>query len=184
MWARFCWGSALGAVLGGMADFGINQHWLRLTGPDMRLTQQTFFHVLRGKVLACLGGLLCLGGGVAVGAWSPSLPMAMVVGTGVAATQVLAETCEAVGLLLHRYHMVALFRVLMSVGMYGVPLVLTWTLQQEATHAGLDLALLAGLMIGVLLCGLSAWKMMVLLPGRTHGDRGIAVLGGRLAGSA
>lgn len=168
----FLLGSALGAVLGGMADFGINQHWLRLTGPDMDLTQQTFSRVLRGKVLACLGGLLCLGGGMAVGAWSPSLPMAMVVGTGVAATQVLAETYEAVGLLLHRYHMVALFRVLMSVGMYGVPLVLAWTLQQEATHAGLDLALLAGLMIGVLLCGVSAWKMMVLLPGRTHGDRG------------
>jgi len=98
--------------------------------------------------------------------------MAMVVGIGLAATQVLAETCEAAGLSLHRYQMVALFRVLMSVGMYGVPLVLAWTLQQEANHAGLDLALLAGLMIGVLLCGLYAWRMMALLPGGTYGNRG------------
>ncbi len=164
----FLLGSALGAVLGGLVDFGINQHWLRLTGPDMRLDQRTFSRVLRGKVLACLAGLLCIGGGIASGAWSPSLPMAMVIGTGLAATQVLTETCEAVGLLLHRYHMVAIFRVLMSAGMYGVPLVLVWTVQQEANHAGLDLALLVGLMIGVVLCGLSAWKMMALLPEGTH----------------
>lgn len=168
----FLLGSALGAVLGGMVDFGINQYWLRLTDPDLRLNQRTFSRVLRGKVLACLGGLLCIGGGIALGAWSPSLPMAMVVGIGLAATQVLAETCEAAGLSLHRYQMVACFRVLMSVGMYGVPLVLAWTLQQDANHAGLDLALLAGLMIGVLLCGLYAWKMMALLPGGTYGDRG------------
>ena len=168
----FLLGSALGAVLGGMVDFGINQYWLRLTGPDLCLNQRTFSRVLRGKVLACLGGLLCIGGGIALGAWSPSLPMAMVVGIGLAATQVLAETCEAAGLSLHRYQMVALFRVLMSVGMYGVPLVLAWTLQQEANHAGLDLALLAGLMIGVLLCGLYAWRMMALLPGGTYGNRG------------
>lgn len=168
----FLLGAALGAVLGGMVDFGINQYWLRLTGPDLRLNQRTFSRVLRGKVLACLGGLLCIGGGIALGAWSPSLPMAMVVGIGLAATQVLAETCEAAGLSLHRYQMVACFRVLMSVGMYGVPLVLAWTLQQDANHAGLDLALLAGLMIGVLLCGLYAWKMMALLPGGTYGDRG------------
>ncbi len=168
----FLLGSALGAVLGGMVDFGINQHWLRLTGPDLCLNQRTFSRVLRGKVLACLGGLLCIGGGIALGAWSPSLPMAMVVGIGLAATQVLAETCEAAGLSLHRYQMVALFRVLMSVGMYGVPLVLAWTLQQEANHAGLDLALLAGLMSGVLLYGLYAWRMMALLPGGTYGNRG------------
>ena len=165
----FLLGSALGAVLGGMVDFGINQYWLRLTGPDLCLNQRTFSRVLRGKVLACLGGLLCIGGGIALGAWSPSLPMAMI---GPAAMQVLAETCEAAGLSLHRYQMVALFRVLMSVGMYGVPLVLAWTLQQEANHAGLDLALLAGLMIGVLLCGLYAWRMMALLPGGTYGNRG------------
>ena len=76
----FLLGSALGAVLGGMVDFGINQYWLRLTGPDLCLNQRTFSRVLRGKVLACLGGLLCIGGGIALGAWSPSLPMAMVVG--------------------------------------------------------------------------------------------------------
>lgn len=168
----FLLGSALGAVLVGMVDFGINQNWLRLTGPDMRLNQRSFSRVLRGKVLACLGGMLCIGVGIVQGLWSPSLPMAMLVGTGLAATQVLAETCEAAGLSLHRYRMVTRFRLSMGAGVYGVPLVLAWTLQQEAHHEGLDRALLTGLMIGLVLSGLYAWKLMALLPEGPPEDRG------------
>lgn len=168
----FLLGAAIGAVLGGMVDFGINQNWLRLTGPDMRLDRRIFSRVLRGKVLACLGGLLCIGAGIVLGAWRPTPPIAMVVGIGLAVTQVLAETCESAGLSLHRYQMVALFRVLMSVGGYAVPLMLAWTLQLDPNHAGLDLTLLAGLCVGIVLCGLYAWKMMVLLPAGTHGDLG------------
>lgn len=168
----FLVGSALGAVLGGVVDFGMNQNWLRMTGLNGHLNRRTFSVVLRGKVLASLAGLLCIGGGIVLGLWGPSLPVAMMVGVGLAGMQVLAETCEAVGLALHRYQRVAWFRVLMSVGMYGVPLLLAWLVRQESEHAGLDMALLAGLLIGSLLCGLYAWTTRAWLPEGTRGDIG------------
>ena len=167
----FLMGGALGSLLGVLTDFGISQHWLRLSVKDARLTRRTFTGVLLGKTLCSLLGLLLLDLLVVGGMWNVTTPLAMTIGVFLMTLQSLGDTCEAVGLLFHRYVTVALFRLLLSLGMYAIPLACGVLLAQAHYSGGIFIMLVTAAAGGVALSSLYIWKVA----GAFHGQQGTRV---------
>ncbi len=162
----FLMGGAVGSLLGVLTDFGISQHWLRMGVKDARLTRRTFTGVLLGKTLCSLLGILLLGLLVVGGLWNVTTPLAMAIGVFLMTLQALGDTCEVVGLLFHRYATVALFRFLLSLGMYAMPL--CWGLLSGQGHDpdGIFVALVAACAGGLVLSSLYVWQMARALRGQ------------------
>ncbi len=167
----FLMGGAVGSLLGVLTDFGISQHWLRLGVKDARLTRRTYTGVLLGKILCSLLGLLLLDLLVVGGLWNVTTPLAMAIGVFLMTLQALGDTCEAVGLLFHRYATVALFRLLLSLGMYAIPLACGVLLAQAHYSDGIFITLVTAAVGGVVLSSLYIWKVA----GAFHGQEGTRV---------
>ena len=165
----FLMGAAAGSLLGVMADFGISQDWLRLGVGHARLTRSTFLGVMLGKsVSSCLGGcvlvLLMLGG-----IWKVAAPSALAIGLLLMTLQALSDSCEAVGLLLRRYRTVMVFRIVLSVGLYVVPLACGALLSADRDTEATLIALSVAAASGILLSSLYIVNVAVALSGDTQG---------------
>lgn len=155
----FLMGGALGSLLGVLTDFGISQHWLRMGVKDARLSCRTFTGVLFGKIICSLLGIFLLGLLVIGGVWNVATPLAMGIGVLLMTLQALGEACEAVGLLFHRYMIVALFRLLQGLGIYVLPIVCGALLDQSPDGGGSMVTLLAAAACGMVLSSLYIWKV-------------------------
>ncbi len=172
MLGSFLFGAALGALLAVLVDFGINQHWIRLQGSDPALTRPTFTRVFLAKTGLSMLGMAVLVGLAGAGLWSMALIPAMAAGLLLATLQGLAETCEAIALARHRYRLVSVFRSLLSIALYGVPLVLGWVLAEQNTEAGISIALRSASIASVLMLCVYACYMAGSLPSNSIGPMG------------
>lgn len=168
----FLMGGAMGSLLGVLTDFGISQHWLRLGTKGACLTRRTFTGVLLGKIICSLLGLLLLGALVIGGLWNVSTPPAMAIGILLMALQALAETCEAVGLLFHRYAAVSLFRLLQSLGVYALPLLCGALLGQRHDSDASMVTLVTAAVGGMVVSSLYVWKVVGAFSGQENSGIG------------
>lgn len=168
----FLFGTALGALLAVMVDFGINQHWLRLQSSDPALARSAFVRVLLAKIGISVLGIAVIVGSAAAGLWSIAPLPAMAAGLFLTTLQGLAEACEAVCLARHRYHLVSLFRSLLGLAMYGLPLILGFFLTARKGDAGIYSALEGASGAGVALFCAYAWYAAGSLPSRSPGSMG------------
>jgi O-antigen/teichoic acid export membrane protein len=168
----FLFGAALGALSAVVVDFGINQHWLRLQSSDPALARSSFIRVLLAKTgLSVLGMVMIIG--LAGQDWFPvtAIP-AMAAGLFLTMVQGLAEACEAMFLAHHRYRLVALFRILLSLAMYGLPLALGLALTAQHGDAGIYGVLKAASIAGVALFCSYAWFVAGSLPSKPSSATG------------
>lgn len=168
----FLIGGAVGSLLGVAADFGISQHWLRLGAKNAHLTCRTFTRAIRGKIICSLLGLLLLVSLAFGGIWKIATPLAMAIGLFLMVLQALVDSCEAVGLLFHRYATVALFRILISLGMYAMPLICGVLLGQDNHVNGISVALITAAGAGLVLSSLYIRKVTNALPGEDNEGMG------------
>lgn len=146
----YLFGAAIGALIGGATDFGINQHWLRLGSGSDALTRQIFLRVLLvklGLLLIQVAAFVLLIGGF----WSRSFTLMMVIGFVMANLHAFAEAGEAVGFLSYRYGLVAWMRVFVGTVMYAAPVGYAFIVGApsgaEAIHAALRIGSFAGLLV-------------------------------------
>ncbi|HET6674934.1 MAG TPA: hypothetical protein VFG71_06330 [Nitrospiraceae bacterium] len=160
----FLFGTAAGALLAVVIDFGINQHWIRLPASDPALNRTTFIRVLLAKSgLSVLGMAMVLGLSGA-GAWNIGPLPAMAAGLFLASLQGLGETCEALCLARHRYGLVSLFRVWLGLSMYGLPLIVGSILAAQSGEEGLYIALQGASVLSVAMLYAYAWYAAGSLP--------------------
>lgn len=160
----FLFGTALGALLSVVVDFGINQHWIRLTSSDPVLNRTAFTRVLLAKTGLSVLGTAVIIGLAGAGVWSITPLPVMAAGLFLTALQGLVEACEAIGLALHRYRLVSLFRSGLSLAMYVVPLVLGFVLAEPDTDAGMYVALQSAAVAGAVMLICYAWYVARSLP--------------------
>src|SRR5574338_404591 len=120
----FLFGTAAGALLAVVIDFGINQHWIRLPASDPALNRSTFTRVLLAKTGLSASGLMLILGIAGAATWNIGPMPAMAGGLLLALVQGLAEACESMCLARHRYRLVSWFRVWFGLSMYGLPLIM------------------------------------------------------------
>ncbi len=171
----FLFGAALGALLSVVVDFGINQHWIRLPSSDPSLSRMVFIRVLLAKTGLSILGMAVMIGSAGAGLWSITPLPIMAAGLFLTTLQGLAEACEAIGLALHRYRLVCLFRSGLSLAMYVVPLALGFVLADSYTEAGMYAALQSAAYAGsVILIGY-VWYVGRSLPQSPAGVTGYRV---------
>ncbi|MCC2641436.1 MAG: hypothetical protein K0S45_1849 [Nitrospira sp.] len=168
----FLFGAALGALLSVIVDFGINQHWIRLTSSDPVLSRMAFTRVLLAKAGLSILGMAVIIGSAGAGLWSITPLPVMAAGLFLTTLQGLAEACEAIGLALHRYRLISLFRSGLSLAMYAVPLFLGFVLAEASTHAGIYVALQTAAFAGTVMLICSAWYVARSLPPSLPGTAG------------
>ena len=104
-------------------------------------------------------GMAILVGLAGTGLWNMVPLSAMAAGLLLATLQGSAETCEAIALAHHRYRLVSVFRSVLSIALYGVPLVLGWLLAEQNIEAGISIALRSASIASVLMLGVYACYM-------------------------
>lgn len=160
----FLFGAAWGAVIAVLVDFGINQHWLRLSSRDEALTKPTFTRVFAAKTGLSIAGMAVPVGLVNLGVVSIVPLEAMGAGLLLATLHGLAEACESVALTAQRHVLVSMFRSLLAILLYGSPMFLGWLLMNPFAETSLYQALQAASICGVLMICLYAWTTAGLLP--------------------
>lgn len=168
----FLFGASLGALLAVMVDFGINQHWLRLQSSDPGLSRTPFVRVLLAKAALSMLGMAAVIGIAAARFWPVTVLPAMAAGLFLTTLQGLAEACESMLLAYHRSRLVALFRTLFGLALYGVPVILGLVLAARDGDAGVDRALEAASLAGVALFSSYAWYTASSLPSGSSGTMG------------
>jgi O-antigen/teichoic acid export membrane protein len=168
----FLFGAAVGALFAVVVDFGIGQHWIRLEAADPALTRAVFNRVLLAKsVLSVLGMALIIGIAAADALPVTNLPV-MAAGLFLTILQGLAESCEAMGLARHRYHLVSVFRILFSLTVYGFPVLLSIAATSQTGETTIHDVLSSASIAGLLLFGLYVWNIARSLPSVSAGGIG------------
>ena len=168
----YLFGSAIGALAAVAIDFGINQHWLRLDSVAGGLTRQAFTRVLAVKLVLSLilvaGFVLLMEGGF----WSRPFPAMVVTGLIMANLHALVETCESVGFLFRRHHLVALVRVVLGLMMYAMPAAAALFMGRPSGEVMIQPLLSAGLLAGLLILSGYVWKTSRMLVDGPDSEQG------------
>ncbi|WP_447602380.1 lipopolysaccharide biosynthesis protein [Nitrospira sp. Nam80] len=160
----FLFGTATGALLAVIIDFGINQHWIRLPASDPALNRSTFTRVLLAKTGLSASGLMLILGIAGAATWNIGSMPAMAGGLLLALVQGLAEACESMCLARHRYRLVSLFRVWLGLSMYGLPLIMGLLFMAGGGDEEFSVLLQIASMTSVAMLCWYAWSAGVSLP--------------------
>ncbi|HJR76504.1 MAG TPA: hypothetical protein VJ805_06005 [Nitrospiraceae bacterium] len=160
----FLFGAALGALLAVVVDFGINQHWLRLDEADSALSRLAFIRVFLTKAGISVLGMALISAPAAAGYAPVTAASIMAAGLFLAILQGLADACEAMGLARHRYQLVSLFRILFGVAMYGLPLLISFSMTAGDGDTSIRGLLWGASIAGSVLVCCYAWYVADCLP--------------------
>ncbi len=160
----FLFGTAMGALLSVVVDFGINQHWIRLKPPDASLNSMVFTRVFLAKMGWSVLGMVVIMGLAAAGAWRIAPVPVMGAGLVLTVLQMLSEACEAIGLAFRWYRLVSLLRAGLSLALYAVPLAMGWALKETVADAALYVVLPVAAMAGTMILIGYAWYIGQSLP--------------------